>query len=291
MAEGAVLVAVLLWGLNFSVIKLGLAEIQPLAFPALRFGIAGLVLLIMLRVREGSIGVRREDLPVLLFMSVIGIAVQQVCFIFALANTSAADVSLLGAFGPIFTAVLATIFGQERLTMRHWVSVAIGVCGVALIVRGGVESAATTSLLGDVLAIVALFLACASVIPVMPLMRRYSAYRILVFQFLVGSACLAPFALTTFSANHITTTGWAAILYAVVATGVVANVLYYQGIGRIGPSSAAVIGYLQAFFGVVFAWLLLGETIGPIQLLGGAVVVAGVVLSRSGRVRVKRTRP
>jgi drug/metabolite transporter (DMT)-like permease len=292
-AESAVLLAVALWSLNYSVVKFGLTEIQPLAFPVLRFSIAGLVLLVILRVREGSVGVRREDLPLLAFMAVVGLAVNQVCFVFALANTSAASVSLLSASGPIFTAVLATVFGQERLAGRHWVSVAIGVFGVALIVGSGVDHAAPSSLFGDGLALVAMFLSSASVIPVVSLIRRYSAYRILAFQFLVGAACLVPFAATSLASqdlSKVTGAGWGSLLYTVVASGVLANLLYYRGIGRIGPSSASVIGYLQVFLGVVFAWLVLGETVTPIQIVGGGIVVGGVILSRTGRVRAKRSR-
>jgi drug/metabolite transporter (DMT)-like permease len=294
VAEGAVLLAVVLWSLNYSIIKFGLSEIQPLAFPVVRFGVAGLVMLIILRVREGSIGIRREDVPVLLFMSVIGLALQQVCFMFALANTSAANVSLLTAIGPIFTALLATIFGQERLTRRHWVSIAIGVIGVTLIVRSSAETAAPSSLFGDGLAIAAQFLSSASVIPVVYLLRRYTPYRILAFQFLVGSACLAPFAATAFAEQDlaaVSVAGWASLAYAVVATGVVANLLYYRGIGRLGPSAASVIGYLQVFLGVAFAWLVLGEIVTAVQVDGGTIVVASVVLSGSGRVWVRRERP
>jgi len=53
--------------------------------------------------------------------------------------------------------------------------------------------------------------------------------------------------------------------------------------GRIGASRAAIYQYLQAFLGVLFAILLLGEGVGIVQLIGGAIVVASVILSRSPR--------
>jgi len=62
-ADLLLLTAVTLWGLNYSIVKFGLSEIAPLAFPVFRFGVGGIVLLVILRLREGSIGVRREDLP------------------------------------------------------------------------------------------------------------------------------------------------------------------------------------------------------------------------------------
>ena len=69
--------------------------------------------------------------------------------------------------------------------------------------------------------------------------------------------------------------------YAVVLTGVVTNLLYFTAIDLVGPSRAAVFGYLQSFLGVVFAIALLGEQVTLLQLAGGRVVIGRVLLSRS----------
>ena len=105
--------AVSLWALNYSIVKFGLSEIAPLAFPIFRFGVGGIALLVILRLREGSIGVRREDLPLLTLVGFFGITLNQISFVFALTNTSASDTALLGATGPIVTALLAAAVGLE----------------------------------------------------------------------------------------------------------------------------------------------------------------------------------
>ena len=133
--------AVTLWGLNYSIVKFGLTEIAPLAFPVFRFGVGGIVLLVVLHLREGSIGVRREDLPVLALVGFFGITLSQISFVFALTNTSASDTALLGATAPMMTAVLAAIVGLERSGRRHWVAISIGLLGVVLIVIGGAGGA------------------------------------------------------------------------------------------------------------------------------------------------------
>jgi drug/metabolite transporter (DMT)-like permease len=81
--------------------------------------------------------------------------------------------------------------------------------------------------------------------------------------------------------GRVSLAGWGALAYAVVLAGVVTNLLYFTGIGRVGPSRAAVFGYLQSFLGVLFAVALLGERVAPIQIAGGLVVIGSVVLSRS----------
>ena len=293
-ADLLLLVAISLWSANYAIVKFGVSEFNPLAFPVLRFGVGGLVLLAIVRWREKTLRVARSDLPLLLATAVLGITLNQICFVYALTNTGASDVALLGATGPIVTALLATVVGLERLGRRHWLSVAVGMAGVVLIVGGSTNGGVgTSSLLGAGLALGATVCASASALPIRPLMQRYSAWRILAFEMVVGSALLCPVALPSLVGQdfaRVTLGGWGSLGYAVVATGVVTNLLYFTGIDRVGPSRAAVFGYLQSFLGVLFAVALLGERVAPIQIAGGIVVIGSVILSRSHAGRPHRHR-
>jgi drug/metabolite transporter (DMT)-like permease len=103
---------------------------------------------------------------------------------------------------------------------------------------------------------------------------------------LIGTVILLPIALPSIIAQdfgHVTLGGWAALGYAILLTGLVTNLLYFTAVGRIGASRAAVYQYVQAFLGVLFAVVLLGEEVTPVQLAGGAIVVGGVILARSTR--------
>jgi drug/metabolite transporter (DMT)-like permease len=266
--------AVSLWALNYSIVKFGLSEIAPLAFPIFRFGIGGIVLLVILRLREGSIGVRREDLPLLTLVGFFGITLSQISFVFALTNTSASDTALLGATGPIVTALLAAAVGLERMGRRHWVAVCIGLVGVVLIVVGGASGARLGSnLLGDALALGNVIVSSVSVLPIRPLLARYSAHRILTYEMLIGTAILAPLAVPGLLGQDysaVSLAGWGSLGYAVVFSGILTNLLYFTAVGRVGPSRAAVYGYLQSFLAVLFAVLLLGEHITILQVLGGS---------------------
>jgi drug/metabolite transporter (DMT)-like permease len=286
------LVAVTLWALNYSVMKYGISQIQPLALPAIRFGTAGLILLVVLRLHEGSVGVRREDLPRLAMAGLFGVTLSQVSFVLALTYTTASDNALLGATAPIVTVVIATLIGLERSGRRHWVAVLIGLLGVILIVVGGTTTGLFQSgLLGDGFAFGNVLVSSVSAIVVVPLLVRYSVYRILTYEMLFGTLILLPIALPSILAQdftHVTLGGWTALGYTILMTGLVTNLLYFTAVGRIGASRAAVYQYVQAFLGVLFAVVLLGEDVTTIQLVGGAIVVAGVILSRSNRRRIWR---
>jgi drug/metabolite transporter (DMT)-like permease len=122
------------------------------------------------------------------------------------------------------------------------------------------------------------------VLPILPPLRRYSAHRILTYQMLIGTAMLVPFAVPGLLAQEyaqMTLAGWGSLAYAVVFAGIVANLLYFTAIGRVGPSRAAVYQYLQSFLAVLFAVILLGEHITLVQVLGGIVVVGSIIFGRS----------
>jgi drug/metabolite transporter (DMT)-like permease len=291
-AEGADLVllaAISIWSLNFTVMKVGIGEISPLAFPVFRFGLGAIVMALVVRRREGSLRFERRDAFLLLVAGVLGITLNQMSVVFALELTTAANVALLSATQPIFTAVIATLVGDELLGRRHWLAVLLGMAGVALVVEGG--ATATTAAgarpgglpLGELLALAVSLTAAASSVTIRRLLAHYSPHRILALQMIIGTAFLLPVAAPSLASEDyaaVSAVGWGALAYSAVLAGIVTNLLYFTGIGRVGASRAAVYQYLQSFLGVLLAVVLLREPLAALQVVGGLVVVASVVLSR-----------
>ncbi len=275
--------ATLLWSLNTPAVKVGVAEISPLAIPVIRFGLGSLALFAIVKIREGTLGIELRDLPLLTLCGVLGVTVNQACFVYALTNTGASDVAFLFATGPLITSILATAVGLERLGRRHWLGVLAGLTGIALIVGGRAGAGVGTAMLGAILAIAAVVSSSASALPIRHLLGRYSAWRILAYELGIGSLILTPFAVPSLASQdfgRVSPAAWTALAYTVVFTGVVANILYFTAIGRVGPSRASMFGYLQSVLAVAFAVILLGERVMPLQLVGGLIVIGSVILSR-----------
>jgi len=303
-ADLVLLAAISIWALNFTVMKVGIGAISPLAFPVLRYGIGAVVMALVVRRREGSLRFARRDAGLFLIAGVLGITVNQICVVFALDLTTAANVALLSATQPIFTAVIATAVGDEILGRRHWLAVVLGMVGVVLIVDGGAGTSAGTSVaassapgggtglpLGELLALGVSLTAAASWVTIRRLVSRYSPYRILSAQMIIGTGFLLPVAAPSLVAEDygsVPLVGWAALAYSAILAGVVTNLLYYAGVRRVGASRAAVYQYLQSFLGVALAVVLLQEPFGLLQAVGGLVVVASVVLSRQDPRRLAR---
>jgi drug/metabolite transporter (DMT)-like permease len=282
-AELVMLVTVVLWSGNFTAVKLGLREISPLAFTVVRFGIGAAVTYAIVRWREGPLRFQRADWPLLTAAAVIGITVNQLTFVGALSTTSAVNVALLIGTITLWTSIVSVIAGQERLDGAHWIGVLVGLGGVALIVTGGVPSGGEATLLGDALALgVAISWAIYSVL-LRPLAGRYSPLQLSTFVTVVGTAILVPFSIPQLLTQDWSAVGPSAIgglLYATFIALTLTNLLYFSALQRIGAARASAFIYLEPFLGVLFAVWLLGEHVTVLQLLGGVIVVAAVVVAR-----------
>jgi drug/metabolite transporter (DMT)-like permease len=286
-AEFALLLTVLIWSLNFTAVKVGVTYVPPLAFAVVRFALGAAVTLVVALRLEGRPHFRRADLPLLLVAALTGITINQAVFVGSLHETTASNAALLIGTLPVWVSVIAVLTRQERLALHHWIGVAIGMLGVSLIVfGGGGRGAGSPTFLGELLALATAASWAVYSVLIRPLMARYTALSLSTFMMIVGTAALAPFALP-----EIVTTSWAAVpgeawlglLYAALLSVSLTNILYFTAIRRVGASRAALYTYLEPFLGVLFATLLLRESAAPLQLAGGLVVIAAILVARPRR--------
>lgn len=277
-----------IWGVNFAVIKVALEAIEPLAFNALRFPVAALVLWAFMR-SEGAIRVpRRADLPQVVLLGVLGNILYQLLFIVGIDRTLAGNASLMLATTPVWTLVIASVLGVERHGLLVWTGVLATVVGMVLIVIGGADAvgASPESRSGDVLLALAAITWSAYTVMGQSLTRRYGSLAVTGWTLWIGTVGLVVMGLPALSRTDFEALGpgvWAAVLYAGVLAIAVAYLLWYRAVERIGASRTAAFSNLIPVVALVTAWLWLGERPTPLQLLGAAVVIGGVTLARSAR--------
>ncbi len=276
-----------LWSLNYATTKYAFERWNPLAFSGLRFTAAGLAMAAIVLRLEGSLRVARRDVPRVVLAGATGIFLNQLTFNYALDYTAAANVALILGAAPAFTAAFAVALGHERVRPVHWLALGVSLAGVALVVQGG-SGLEGFSLKGDLLAIGAALSWAAYSVMLRPLFGRYSAMRLSTLMILVGAVLMAPFAAVQLASQNFADIGalrWAALGYSTVFPLVVTNVLYFAALRRVGAARATLFMYLQPFLGALFAALLLGEAIGGIQIVGGVFIVGGVALGRMWQAR------
>ena len=286
LTDLSLLAMALIWGVNFSVVKIGTHHFAPSAFSGLRVALASVVL-------AGIAVALRDHLPCvrdrwrLAGLGVLGHGLYQVCFIEGIARTTAGTAALVLAAGPAFIALVGRVRGSETLAPRAWGGIALQLLGMAGVVLGtagqSAGAARGASPLGPALILFgALCWAIYSVL-LKPYAERIhplqvSAWTMFGGVTVLGFVTLPALLRTDFAA--VPAAGWNALLYSGLLALVVAYLFYYRGVRVLGPTRTAMYANLQPLIALVVAYLTLGERPTAVQLSGAAAIMVGLLISR-----------
>ena len=285
VAEAGALAVVVFWAANFIVVKSAIAEIPPLTFAFIRFGGAGLLLLGLLRLREGAVRMPWSELRLILGLGAIGFGIYQILWATALSGIPAGTSAFLIAATPVMTAFVAVWAGSDVASRPKLVGGLVSFAGVAIVILGGVGLALERSLLGDLLTLTAAFCWAIYTSFGAPVLRRHSPLRTTAWAMMGGAAVLAiPGLLQALSANWsaVEPGAWAGLLYSGLIPAGAANVVIFHGIRLLGPTRITAFQFLVPFITAVMGAVALSEPILPAELVGGAVIVLGVAITRLG---------
>jgi drug/metabolite transporter (DMT)-like permease len=283
-ADLMLLATVSLWALNFTVSKYILDQgFHPLAYSAVRYGAAALIFAGITVAWERSLWIERRDFP-LAAGSVLVLFANQLCFIYALAFTTATTTALLFGTLPIWTGLLARGTGVERQSLRFWIAALASFAGVALVAVGS-GGDVSTNVKGVSLAVGGAATWAAYSVAISPLMRRYSPFRL-------SSAFLLAVTVLLFAVGapqvgrqdwDVGWLVWVGFAFAVLGPLVTTNLLWFTAIDRVGPSRASLFANLQPFLAAIIALVLLSEELAMLQVAGGLAIAAGIVFSRRSK--------
>ncbi|HEX8025994.1 MAG TPA: DMT family transporter [Candidatus Limnocylindrales bacterium] len=289
----------LFWAANFIVVKSANREIPPITFALLRFGSASLILLLALRLREGSARPPRGDAVAIMALGALGFGVYQVIWSTALQWIPAGDSALIIAATPVLTAMLAVVAGSDVLTRLKLFGGLISFVGVGIVIAAGpglgIVGGAGVSGTSDLLALgYGLTLAaavCWSVYTAWaaPHLQQHSPLRTTAWAMVGGSLVLLPFGLWEAGGADwagVDLAAWGGLLYSAILPAGLANVLVFNAIRLLGPTRVTAYQFLVPFIAVVLGAIFIGEPIRTAQIAGGAVIVGGVALTRARSIDV-----
>lgn len=283
LAETGVLATVAIWSANFVVVKATIGVLGPLSFTSLRYVVAAVTLLAILRWRTGSIRVPRGYGRHLFLMGAMGFGAYQVLWTVGLTQITAGDSALLIAASPVFVALLAGAVGMDRLTAPKLSGALIAFAGVAVVIASGHELSLGASLLGDALTLSAAALWAVYTVAGARIMRVVDPLQATVWTVVSGAVVLAPLGaweLTTSPPASFPPEAILAILYSGALAAGIANVFVFFAIRLIGPTRVTATQFLVPAGAVVLGAIFLQEPVGPPQVVGGAIIVLGVWLTR-----------
>jgi len=265
-----------IWGASFMFMRVAAADFGPFPLVEMRLAFGALVLTPFLwRARAQFSG--------MLYLRIAGIAMMNATvpltlFAWAAERAPAGIGAISNGMTVMFTALVAFVFFGERIGARRMMGLIIGFVGVTILASGKTAgvSVAPAALAGTAASL------CYGI--GINLVRRYlTPYppaAVAAAALTSGALLIAPLALWNWPHHSPPPVSWvSALLLGVLCTGF-AFVLYYRLVARIGAARTSTVTYLIPLFGVIWAWLLLGEGVTLSMVLAGALILAGVGLSQ-----------
>ncbi|TNE75174.1 MAG: DMT family transporter [Gammaproteobacteria bacterium] len=276
----------LFWAGNAVVARGTVDAIPPLSMSFWRWVIALAVLLPfglpgVWRQRQ----VIRQHLGSMLALATFSVGAFNSLLYIAATTTTATNIALINATIPIFVALLAWVLLGDRTRPIQAIGIALAVLGILTVVARGDVSVLTglQAQAGDLIMVAAVFSwGLFSV-----LLRRQAvplpALTFLTTQILLGTLVIFPFYLGDllfFSGGFELSRDTALpLIYFAIFPGILAYGFWNHGVHQVGPSKAAIFMYLTPVFASILASVFLGETLGLFHIIGGALILAGLLLA------------
>lgn len=244
---------------------------------AVRFALAAALLWALLGARGAVLALPRRDVVAGLALGAGGYALQAGCYFAALERIDAGLLSLLLYTFPALVAVAAIVLGRERADRRRLGALALALGGLALVVAGA--GAGALEPLGTALGLTAAVLYATYILVSEGLAARVPPLVLaaLVCTGAAASLTIGSAALGTLRPGALTAAGWGWIACLAAVSTVGAIGLFFAGLRRAGPTAASILSTVEPLTTVVLALLVFGETLGALQWVGGALVLAAVV--------------
>jgi drug/metabolite transporter (DMT)-like permease len=280
LAEFVLLAAI--WGSSFMFMRMGALEFGALPTAGLRVGIAALFLLPILLVR-GHGPALRQHWKMSMVIGIFNSAIPFVCFSYALLSISTGLSSILNATVPLFGAVIAWVWLNDRPSRTRMLGLLIGFVGVALLALKKANFTPDASGNSTGWAVLAGLLACLCYGIAASFTRRYmSGVTPLVLATgsqLSATVALAPLALWYWPQQSASASAWGAVLtLGVLCTGL-AYILFFRLIERAGPAKTLTVTFAIPVFALLYGVVLLGEVVTSWMLGCGLIIILGTSLS------------
>jgi drug/metabolite transporter (DMT)-like permease len=202
---------------------------------------------------------------------------------YGLKYTTASNSALFISLSPLFAALILALSEKTGIRFPAAAGLLLSTVGVYLIIRSNSDgiSFSRHDILGDVLTLFAAVLWALYTIRARPLLKKYAPIKITAYSMAAGALMLLPIGASDLVSQPwraISWKSWGAFCFSTFISAGVAFTWWYDGVKRIGVTRTVVYHYLVPFIAVLFAALFLRERITLFQVIGGAMILAGVYL-------------
>ena len=276
----------LMWSSAFTSARIIVTDASPLAALTLRYLLSGLLGVGIARAMGQSWHLTRAQWRATIVFGILQNAVYLGLNFVAMQSIEASVAAIIASTMPLLVALAGWVFLGERLKPLGVAGLIAGVIGVGLImgarITGGVDT------FGLVLCCIGVIALTVATLSVRGATSGGNFLMVVGLQMLVGCAALA-LATALFETPRVTPS-WpllAAFIYTTLVPGLAATFVWFWLVNRIGATRAATFHFLNPFFGVAIAAVLLSEPLGRQDLLGVAIITLGILAVQLSRQRAR----
>ena len=282
-AHGAVLIANLMFGINFTLVKM----ISPAYIGAFGLNLVRVIITVGLfwlfwLMKPKNAGIALQDVPRFIVCSITGVAINQLLFIKGLTLTTPIHAALLMLVTPVFILLISVAFKTEKMNLPKLMGLTLGIGGAAILISGRASGAEGKNILiGDIMIILNAVSYAFYYVTVKPLMFKYKPIHVIRWVFTIGIVLILPFTLNSFLATDwqaFETKQFISLAMVVIGGTFVAYLFTVYGLQHLSASAAGSYIYLQPVFASVISMLFFGETLNIYKLIAAALIFTGVFL-------------
>jgi len=283
--RGYTLIVILsvIWGMAFVAIKRADAELSSNNLTLLRWLVvaAGFMVLYPVLVKPKA-KFEMKDFPRLLVVALTSVGIYHLSLNAAEKTVNASLAGLLISLSPLTTVLLSGMVLHEKIYGRLGLALILAITGALLISS---QDFSVTAGAGPLLVVVAALASGTYTVASKPLVGKYGPFAVAAWAAFLGTAMLLPLVSPSLieQAQSLSEVGWASVLYLAILSTVVANLILYTLVDRQAVSKLGVQLYLVPVVSAAGGVLVLGESLGPATLAGGALLLVAVALGMSRR--------
>jgi drug/metabolite transporter (DMT)-like permease len=269
----------LVWGSSYMAGRIAVHYLPALLMAGVRFGTAGLIMLILARVSGDRIWLKPPERMQLSILAVLGFVIANGAGVWALQYVASNKSALLNATVPCWIVLLGT-FGPKgyRPRWRTLLGLLLGFCGAALVLQPRAE-VGSSELFPELMILCGCIAWAFSTMCLRRFELQLPIKTLIGWQMLLGGAGLALLGVAGGDAErwHWSWPGVVALCYLIIFASCLAHTAYAWLATRTTPAHLGTYSYVNPLVATTLGWLVLDERLTPIQLLGMVVSVSGVL--------------
>lgn len=275
----------LMWSSAFTSARIIVLQAPALTISSLRFMISGLIAIAIAYMLGQRIRLDWRNWRAVIIFGVCQNALYLGLFFLAMQRIEASLASIIASIMPLLVGLASAVLFKERLGKLGVIGLVAGFAGVAIIMGARLDGGVDMQR-GILYCLVGVASLAAATLAVRAVSAKGNVLMVVGLQMLVGSIALfIPAMMFESPTIHWNPTLAAALSYTIIVPGLIATVIWFKLVERIGATRASTYHFLNPFFGVAIAAVILGEQLTLQDIIGVVVVMAGIFAVQFSRVK------